>query len=237
VGMVPPVMPPHAPPGFPGSPFGPPLACAGAPMHGLPGLPGLPGMPAYYGVPPPMPPPNFSGMTDQELRDLEGNERANVEARVKCLRNIQVLLDAAVLEMQQYSSVISRLNTTSAPAGTQAPAAAAQSTTQAVRTPAATPSVVKKENESKTKPTEQTGAVPKKPRTAATAGESASETFGTATKSEAAAIKEEDKEAEEIIKKMDGSSRDQTADKSGGPENQDEIRRRRLEKLQQNQQS
>ena len=47
-------------------------------------------------------------MTDQELRDLEGTERANVEARVRCLRNIQVLLDAAVLEMQQYSSVVSR---------------------------------------------------------------------------------------------------------------------------------
>merc|ERR1719369_1407835 len=117
--MVPPVMP-HAPPGFPGqSPFGPHALGGGAPMHGLPGLPGLPGMPAYYGAPPPMPPPNFSGMTDQELRDLEGNERANVEARVKCLRNIQVLLDAAVLEMQQYSSVVARLNTTSAPVGTQ----------------------------------------------------------------------------------------------------------------------
>ena len=39
---------------------------------------------------------------------MEGNERANVEARVKCLRNIQVLLDAAVLEMQQYSGLVAR---------------------------------------------------------------------------------------------------------------------------------
>ena len=41
---------------------------------------------------------------------MEGNERANVEARIKCLRNIQVLLDAAVMEMQQYSSVVSQLD-------------------------------------------------------------------------------------------------------------------------------
>lgn len=44
---------------------------------------------------------------------MEGNERANVEARIKCLRNIQVLLDAAVMEMQQYSSVVSQLDTVS----------------------------------------------------------------------------------------------------------------------------
>jgi len=42
---------------------------------------------------------------------MEGNERANVEARIKCLKNIQVLLDAAVMEMQQYSSVVSQLDT------------------------------------------------------------------------------------------------------------------------------
>lgn len=56
-----------------------------------------------------MPPQNFSGLTDDELRAMEGHERANVEARIKCLRNIQVLLDAAVMEMQQYSSVVSNL--------------------------------------------------------------------------------------------------------------------------------
>lgn len=44
---------------------------------------------------------------------MEGHERANVEARIKCLRNIQVLLDAAVMEMQQYSSVVSQLDMTS----------------------------------------------------------------------------------------------------------------------------
>ena len=44
---------------------------------------------------------------------MEGHERANVEARIKCLRNIQVLLDAAVMEMQQYSSVVGQLDMTS----------------------------------------------------------------------------------------------------------------------------
>merc|ERR1719436_957187 len=60
-----------------------------------------------------MPPQNFSGLTEEELKAIEGNERANVEARIKCLRNIQVLLDAAVMEMQQYSSVVSQLDTVS----------------------------------------------------------------------------------------------------------------------------
>ena len=43
-----------------------------------------------FSVPPPQPPPNFSGMSEAELREMEGSERSNVEARIKCLRNIQV---------------------------------------------------------------------------------------------------------------------------------------------------
>jgi len=70
-------------------------------------------MPPPFSIPPPLPPQNFSGLTDDELKAIEGNERANVEARIKCLRNIQVLLDAAVMEMQQYSSVVSQLDTVS----------------------------------------------------------------------------------------------------------------------------
>ena len=45
-----------------------------------------------FAVPPPQPPPNFTGMSDQELRELEGTERNNVEARIRCLRNIQVVI-------------------------------------------------------------------------------------------------------------------------------------------------
>ena len=66
-----------------------------------------------FSIPPPLPPQNFAGLTDDELKAMEGHERANVEARIKCLRNIQVLLDAAVMEMQQYSSVVSQLDMTS----------------------------------------------------------------------------------------------------------------------------
>ncbi|KAG1681993.1 E3 ubiquitin-protein ligase synoviolin A [Nymphon striatum] len=59
--------------------------------------------------PPPMPPVDFSGFSDEEIRQMEGNERENVEARIQSLRNIQILLDAAVLQMQQYSALVSSI--------------------------------------------------------------------------------------------------------------------------------
>lgn len=55
-------------------------------------------------APPPMPPQNLRSLSPEELRQLEGNERENVEARIQCLRNIQIMLDAAVVMMQQYSA-------------------------------------------------------------------------------------------------------------------------------------
>lgn len=88
-----------------------PGATAGSPAGGprppfmFPPFPFMP-----FTVPPPQPPPNFSGMSEAELRAMEGTERTNVEARIRCLRNIQVLLDAAVMEMQQYSAVVARHN-------------------------------------------------------------------------------------------------------------------------------
>ena len=51
-------------------------------------FPPFPFMP--FTVPPPQPPPNFTGMSEAELREMEGTERTNVEARIRCLRNIQV---------------------------------------------------------------------------------------------------------------------------------------------------
>jgi len=77
-------------------------------------FPPFPFLPAPY-LPPPLPPTNFSGLSDAELNQMEGQERSNVEARIKCLKNIQVLLDAAVMEMQQYSAVVARCNTTVGP--------------------------------------------------------------------------------------------------------------------------
>jgi len=55
-------------------------------------------------VPPPMPPANFTGLSTEELQKMEGVTRESVEARLQCLRNIQLLLDAAVTLMLQYSA-------------------------------------------------------------------------------------------------------------------------------------
>ena len=57
---------------------------------------------ACLGGPPVPLPPDFSKLSDEQLHKLEGDERANVEARVLVLRNIQQLLDAAVEQMEVY---------------------------------------------------------------------------------------------------------------------------------------
>jgi len=51
------------------------------------------------------PPPNLATLSEEELRQLEGMERHNVEARIKLLQRIQSLLDSAVTLMGQYSSI------------------------------------------------------------------------------------------------------------------------------------
>ena len=52
---------------------------------------------------------NLSGLSDDELRDMEGQERANIETRIRVLRNVHTLLDAAILQLNQYSQVIQSL--------------------------------------------------------------------------------------------------------------------------------
>ncbi|CAG0900152.1 unnamed protein product [Darwinula stevensoni] len=74
------------------------------PFAGLPPFP--PPFPFMAPPPPPLPPEGFQGLGDEELRAMEGLERENVEARIRCLRNISTLLDAAVLQMQQYHSIV-----------------------------------------------------------------------------------------------------------------------------------
>ena len=197
--------------GMPQPPPRPTTGSSGATAAATATLPPLPPLPPFgfppppYAVPPPMPPPNFSGMTDEELSAMEGTERANVEARVKCLRNIQVLLDAAVLEMQQYSSVISRIpvqrpTTTAKPepeVGKVEPEVQKEPE-EKKETPE-----VKKEGEDE-KPTKETGAIPK--------------TSQPTTKVD---------DRDEIVSKMDAEDTK--------PDSPEGIRRRRLEKLQQNQ--
>jgi len=63
---------------------------------------------------PPFPfpqPPTFAGLTDAEISEMEGRERRNIEARIQVLRNISVLLDAAVLQLQQYMSAAPQIHT------------------------------------------------------------------------------------------------------------------------------
>ena len=42
----------------------------------------------------------------EQLQQLEGMERANVEARLSLLRDVQKLLDSAVLRLNQYTTVM-----------------------------------------------------------------------------------------------------------------------------------
>lgn len=46
-----------------------------------------------------------------ELREMEGIERGNIEARIQWLRDIQALLDGAMLLIHQYNSVASNSST------------------------------------------------------------------------------------------------------------------------------
>ncbi len=57
-------------------------------------------------MPPPLPTLNLApSLSLEELAEMEGNERHNVEARIHCLRNISVLLNASMVNMQQYMNI------------------------------------------------------------------------------------------------------------------------------------
>lgn len=57
-----------------------------------------------------MPPTDFSGLSDEELRRMEGGARENIKARLQCLRQIEMLLDASVTLMQQYMAIVAATN-------------------------------------------------------------------------------------------------------------------------------
>ncbi|CAG9529572.1 unnamed protein product [Cercopithifilaria johnstoni] len=85
-----------------------------------------------FAVPPIFPPvPSFVGLTDEEVAAMEGTERAAVEARINCIRNIGLLLDAATMQLQQYMIIVQSLSipTYTAAATNPAYAAAATNTT------------------------------------------------------------------------------------------------------------
>ncbi|XP_066466299.1 E3 ubiquitin-protein ligase synoviolin isoform X2 [Tiliqua scincoides] len=88
-----------------------------APVGAVPGFPfpppwmGMP-FPPLFGFPPmPVPPSGFAGLTEEELRAMEGHERQHLEARLQCLQNIHTLLDAAMLQINQYLTVLATLGT------------------------------------------------------------------------------------------------------------------------------
>ncbi|XP_013400615.1 E3 ubiquitin-protein ligase synoviolin A [Lingula anatina] len=96
----------------------------GAPAPPLPGFmpPFMPPPPPMFvpgmmpfGMPVPSPPPNFSGLNEEELRAMEGTERRHLEARIQHLRSIHTLLDAAVVMLQQYTTMVNNLGATAPP--------------------------------------------------------------------------------------------------------------------------
>uniref|UniRef100_A0A8C7JYA6 RING-type E3 ubiquitin transferase n=1 Tax=Oncorhynchus kisutch TaxID=8019 RepID=A0A8C7JYA6_ONCKI len=113
-GNVGPGMMPHFPPGlfpfwgpFPGA--APPAGAAGAP--GATETPGATEAAQTQGageclssMPPP--PPALSTMSEAELRELEQEGRRGLEARLQCLHNIHTLLDAAMLNIDQYLTTV-----------------------------------------------------------------------------------------------------------------------------------
>jgi len=63
-------------------------------------------LPPFAFPPPPLPPVNLIGMSEEAVRAMEGTELAHVQARIQCLRNIRTLLDASMIQMQQYMNII-----------------------------------------------------------------------------------------------------------------------------------
>uniref|UniRef100_I3M247 E3 ubiquitin-protein ligase synoviolin n=2 Tax=Marmotini TaxID=337730 RepID=I3M247_ICTTR len=117
----------------PGFPFPPPWM-------------GMPLPPPFAFPPMPVPPAGFAGLTPEELRALEGHERQHLEARLQSLRNIHTLLDAAMLQINQYLTVLASLGpprpaTSVNPAEeTASPVVAAASSTSIPSSEATTPS-------------------------------------------------------------------------------------------------
>ncbi|XP_049691610.1 E3 ubiquitin-protein ligase synoviolin isoform X1 [Accipiter gentilis] len=87
-------------------------AAAAGTVPGLPLPPPWMGMPwpPLFGFPPmPVPPAGFAGLTEEELRAMEGHDRQNLEARLQCLQNIHTLLDAAMVQINQYLTVLATI--------------------------------------------------------------------------------------------------------------------------------
>ncbi|KAH9519010.1 E3 ubiquitin-protein ligase synoviolin B [Bulinus truncatus] len=69
--------------------------------------PFMPPMFTPLGFPPP--PVPMTGLSEEELQVMEGIERSNIEARIQWLRDIQALLDGAMVLINQYNTVSSHM--------------------------------------------------------------------------------------------------------------------------------
>ena len=49
---------------------------------------------------------DFSSLNVEQLIAVEGQERQNVEARINMLRTVHALLDAAIIQLNQYTQMI-----------------------------------------------------------------------------------------------------------------------------------
>lgn len=87
-------------------------------------MPFMPMFPMFMPNSFPRPPASMSGLSVEELRAMEGIERENIEARIQWLRDIQALLDGAMLLINQYNTVAanSSISGISVPRETQSPA-------------------------------------------------------------------------------------------------------------------
>ncbi|XP_042294901.1 E3 ubiquitin-protein ligase synoviolin [Sceloporus undulatus] len=119
-------------------------AAAAASTGTVPGFPfpppwmGMP-FPPLFGFPPmPVPPSGFAGLTEEELRAMEGHERQHLEARLQCLQNIHTLLDAAMLQINQYLTVLATIGTPRPAQPPSAPATSASSPETPVPEPGTT---------------------------------------------------------------------------------------------------
>ncbi|KPJ18191.1 E3 ubiquitin-protein ligase synoviolin B [Papilio machaon] len=103
------------------APVGNAAAPPPAPNVVPPPFPNIPPPPMMgWGLPPPPPrPASLATLSAAELQRMEGHERRNIEARLQLLREIQAMLDASVLLMQQYSAVVANLPQNSANVATQ----------------------------------------------------------------------------------------------------------------------
>jgi E3 ubiquitin-protein ligase synoviolin len=63
-------------------------------------------LPPFAFMPPPLPPLNLdSHLTIEQLQAMEGDERHNLEARIHCLRNLNILLNTSMIQIQQYMNM------------------------------------------------------------------------------------------------------------------------------------